>query len=217
MLTSYMRDQILNTLRSTDFAPWTGYIGLISAITNFRSGTVTEAAYTGYGTRPSAAFGAPADTSPAGGRQISNSGLVTFPQNTGGSESEIAFGIWDAATGGNLKAIGFLDSDPPLVGEVVDTTADQIVIPAHGMLADHRVFVLAAPGLALPAPLAENTAYYVGTVPDSDHITLSTTPANANPVNITTRGGALFMPYTPVAVATNATPQFAIGALVLQV
>jgi len=216
MLTTSFRDGILNTLRATDLTQWVGYVGLIKGITDFRAGTVTEAGYTGYGTRPSATFGAPADTSPAGGRQIANSGAVTFPQNTGSSEDEIAYGLWTAATAGTLKAIGFLDADPPVMGAVVDTTADQIVAAAHGMSADHRVFVLAAPGAVLPGGLAENTAYYVGTVPDSDHFTLSTTPANANPVNITTRGAALFMPYTPVTVAASATPQFAVGAIVFQ-
>jgi len=83
MFTHSYRDSVLNTLRGTDLTAWTGFVGLITAITDFRAGTVTEASYTGYGTRPSAAFGAPANTSPAGGRQISNSGAVTFPQNTG--------------------------------------------------------------------------------------------------------------------------------------
>lgn len=216
MFTTYFRDKILNTGRGTALAAWTPYVGLITAITNFRAGTVTEASYTGYGTRPSATLAAPADTAPIGGRFVSNSGSVTFPQNTGTSQDMIGFGWWDAATAGNLVGIGFLDADSPLVGMVVDTTADQIVAPSHGLVVDQRVYLLAAPGLPLPTGVSENTAYYVGTVPDANHITLSTTTGNGTPVNITALGGALLIPYTPVTVALNATPQFAAASLVME-
>jgi hypothetical protein len=209
MFTTSFRDTVLGTLG--------GFAGLLTAITSFRAGTVTEATYTGYGTRPAITYGAAADTTPAGGRQRANSALVTFPQNTGASQDMIGYGIYSAATAGTLQAIGFLDADPPVVGTVVDTTADQIVSYTHGLSVNQRVYVLAAPGAVIPTGLSENTAYFVGTVPDADHFTLSTTTANGAPVNITAGGAALFMPYTAVTVATNATPEFAIGAIVVQI
>jgi hypothetical protein len=49
-----------------------------------------------------------------------------------------------------------------------------------------------------------------------DVFTLSTTSGGAA-VNITVGGASLFMPYKVVTVATNATPEFAIGALVVQI
>jgi hypothetical protein len=215
MFTHSFRDSVLNTLRATDLTQWTGFIGLIKAISDFRAGTVTEAAYTGYGTRPSAAFGAPANTSPTGGRQISNSGAVTFPQNTGSNEDQIGFGLYTASTAGTLRAIGFLDADPPILG-TADDTGDLITAPAHGLSTDQRVFVLACPGAVIPTGLSENTAYFVlSSGLTTDAFKLSTSSGGAA-VNITAKGAALFMPYTAVTVATNATPEFAIGALVLQ-
>lgn len=212
MFTTAMRDSVLNTLRGTSLTSWTGFVGLLTAITDFRAGTVTEASYTGYGTRPSATFGAPATTSPAGGRQIANSAAVTFPQNTGSSQDMIAFGLYTAATVGTLNAIGFLDADPPILGTA--TTADTITAPANGLSNAQRVFVLAAPGAVIPAGLSENTAYFVISAA-TDTFQLSTTSGGAA-VDITASGAALFMPYTPVTVAASATPQFAISALVLQ-
>lgn len=209
MITHPERDTILNTYNSH-------FAGLIKSLSSLRTPTVTEADYTGYGTRPGITFGSVANTSPTGGRQRANSALVTFPQNTGASQDVIAWGLYAASTGGTPKRISFLDSDAPIIGAVDNTTTDQIIALAHGLSVDQRVYVLGAPGMVLPAGLSEDTAYYVGTVPDVDHFTLSTTPANANPVAITARGAAQFIPYTPVTIANNATPEFAIGSLILQ-
>jgi hypothetical protein len=83
MLTHAFRDTLLGNLG--------GFIGLIKSITDFRAGTVVEAAYTGYGVRPAVAWAAAADTVPTGGRQRSNSAIVSFPANTGANEDQIAF------------------------------------------------------------------------------------------------------------------------------
>src|SRR5262245_34541145 len=106
MFTTSFRDTCLGQLG--------GFIGLIKTISNWRAGTVTEAAYTGYGTRPAVTWSAAEDTSPAGGRQKKNTAAVTFPQNTGANEDQIAFGVYSASTAGTLHAIGLLDTDVPL-------------------------------------------------------------------------------------------------------
>ncbi len=141
---------------------------------------------------------------------------MTQPQYTGSNENQIGWGIWSLATGGVLYAWGFMDDDPPIIGNVIDTTADNFRAPAHGLVVDQRCLLLASPGLLLPAGVSENVEYFVGTVDDADTLSLSTTAADANPVAITALGGAMIMPYKSVTVATNATPEFAIGALVLQ-
>ena len=214
MLTHSFRDDILGTMDAATLTAWTGYCGLIKGITDFRAGTVTEAAYTGYGTRPSISFGAVANTSPTGGRQKANDVAVTFPQNTGANEDSFAWGIWTAATVGTLKAIGFLDADPPVLG--VGHVDDTITSYAHGLQTDQRVYVLAAPGAVIPTGLSENTAYFVlATGLTADVFSLSTSSGGAA-ANITVGGASLFMPYKAVTVATNATPEFAIGALIVQ-
>lgn len=216
MFTTSYRDDVLNVFRATTLTSISGFCGLIKTITDHRAGTVTEAAYTGYGTRPAITFGAPATTSPAGGREIANSALVTFPQNTGASEDQIGFGVWTAATAGTLKMIGLLDTDPPIFG-VGDPTADLIRAYAHGLATDQRVFVLATPGAVIPTGLSENTAYFVLAAGlTADVFALSTTSGGAA-VNITVGGAALFMSYKALTVAGSATPEFAVSALKIQI
>lgn len=207
MFTDSFRDSTLGNLG--------GFLGLIKAITAFRAGTVTEAAYTGYGTRPAVTWGAAANTSPSGGRQRANSGIVTFPTSSSANEDQIAWGVWSAATAGTLQAIGFLDTNPPLVGTA--DTADLITTQTlHGLIADERVFVLAAPGAVIPTGLAENTAYFVlATGLTTTAFKLSATSGGAA-IDITAGGAALFMPYRAVTVANGATPTVAIGAVVVQ-
>lgn len=216
MFTTPHRDLVLNVMDGATYTAFTPYCGLITAISNFRTPTVTEASYTGYGTRPSISFGAPTDTSPAGGRQKANDAVVTFPQNTGSAQDMIAYGIYDASTAGNLKMIGFLDADPPILG-TGNPTGELITAYAHGLATDQRVFVLAAPGAAIPTGLSENTAYFVLAAGlTADAFALSTTSGGAA-VNITAGGASLFMPYTAVTVAASATPEFAVGTIVVQI
>ena len=207
MFTTSFRDTCLGQLG--------GFIGLLTAISDWRAGTVTEASYTGYGTRPAVTWSAAEATSPAGGRQRKNTGAVTFPQNTGSNQDQIAFGVYSASTAGTLHVIGLLDTDPPIFG--VGNVDDTIDAYAHGLATDQRVFVLAAPGAVIPTGLSENTAYFVrATGLTADVFTLSTSSGGAA-VNVTVGGASLFAPYKAVTVATNATPEFAINALLVQI
>lgn len=207
MFTTSFRNTVLGTLG--------GFVGLIKGITDFRAGTVTEAAYTGYGTRPAVSWGATADTSPVGGRQVANSGAVTFPANTGANEDSFAFGVYSAATAGTLQAIGFLDTTAPILGEC-DTASLITTGTVHGLVTDERVYVLAVPGGVLPAGFSENTAYFVLAAGlTTTAFKLSATSGGAA-VTITVAGASFFMPYKAVTVAGGATPSFAIGALVVQ-
>jgi hypothetical protein len=215
MFTTAYRDSILDTMDGVALSAWTAYAGLITAITDFRAGTVTEASYTGYGTRPAVSFGAVANTTPTGGRQKANDATVTFGTNSGSSQDQIAFGLWTADTGGTLRAIGFLDTDPPVYG--TGATSDVITAPNHGLAADQRVFVLAVPGAPIPTGLNENTAYFVlasGLTTDAFSVSTS---SGGSAVNITASGAALFMPYKALTVANSSTPEFAPGALIVQI
>jgi len=190
------------------------HIGLIKAITAWRAGTVTEAAYTSYA-RSAITYGAVGNTTPTGGRQRANSAAVTFPANTGVSEDQIAWGEYSASSGGTLYSIGMLDTDPPIFG-VGEPTGDTISAFAHGLQTDQRVFVLAAPGAVIPTGLSEDTAYFVlASGLTADVFKLSTTSGGAA-VNVTAGGASMFIPYKAVTVAGGATPSFAIGALVVQ-
>jgi hypothetical protein len=214
MYTHSYRDDILNTMDGVALSAWSPFCGLFTAVTDLRAGTVTEATYTGYGTRPAISFGAPANTSPPGGRQKANDTAVTFPTNTGSTQDVIGFSIHTADTGGTLREIGFLDADPPFKG--VGNVDDTIDAYAHGLQTDQRVFVIAEPGAVIPTGLSENTPYFVLAAGlTADVFSLSTSSGGAA-ANITVGGAAMFMPYKAITIATSATPIFNIGTLVSQ-
>lgn len=214
MFTNTFRDAILETPDGTNLTAWTPYAGLLTAITSFRTPTVTEATYTGYA-RQLISLGAVGNTSPAGGRQKANDAIVSFPQNTGTTQDVLGMGFYTAVTSGLLYAIGTLDTDPPVFGTA--DTADLITAPAHGLQADQRVYVLAAPGAVIPAGLSEGTAYFVlATGLTTDAFKLSTS-SGGGAVDITASGAALFIPYKAVTIAALATPEFAVGTLKLQI
>lgn len=211
MLTSAGRDAFLDVIRGTNH-----WIGLFTAVSNWRTPTVTEATYTGY-----ARVQMTATTdwtqgdlgSPAVGRRIFNANEESFPQNTGSAQDVVAWGVNTASTAGTWRWIVALDDDPPIVGTVA--TTNTITAYAHGLVADQRVYVLGIPGAPFPTGFAEGTAYFVrATGLTSDTFTLATTSGGAA-VDVTLGSAALFIPYKAVTIANNATPRFAAGALEL--
>jgi hypothetical protein len=208
MFTTAGRDALL----AGTYAPT--HVSLIKAITDWRASTVTEAAFTGYA-RAAVTFGAAADTSPIGGRQRANTGALSFGTSSSANEDQIAYGVHSASSGGTLYSIGLLDTDSPVIG-TAETTAEDITAPAHGFSTDQRVFVLAAPGAPIPTGLSENTAYFVLAAGLTTDVFRLSTTSGGSAVNITARGAAMFCPYTPRTVANGATPQLAIGAVVVQ-
>ena len=209
MFTTAFRDTTLTQLVTLGT-----HIGLLTAITNFRTGSVTEASYTGYA-RVAITWGAAADTSPAGGRQRGNGAAVTFPQNTGANQDVIGWGVYSASVAGTLQDIGFLDADPPIMGTVSATT-DLITAYAHGLETDQRVFMMAAPAGAPPDIFAENTAYFVLAAGLTSAVFALSATSGGAAINATVNGIAWFLPYKAQTIATNSTPEFATGALLVQ-
>ncbi len=207
-------DRILNHMyRNSSFtSPVTVYAGLLTAVTDLEAGTVTETTYGSYA-RQAVTFGAPGGA--LNGRQITNSGAVTFPaKSDAGSVTLIACGIYDAVTAGNLFDINFLDSKDPLIATVDDITADTFEAPAHGMVNDQRVRLEQIPGSgSLPTGVSLNTDYFVVTA-TTDDFQLSTTQGGAA-INITAIGRCLVMPYTQLIINQNDAPQFATAQLKL--
>ncbi|MGE0347325.1 MAG: hypothetical protein AB7N73_14505 [Gemmatimonadales bacterium] len=100
--TSTDADAHLNTMRGSNAAAFTPYIGLLTAVTNVLTGAVTETSYTSYA-RQAVTFGAPSTV--GGKRKIANSAPVVFPVSTGGTPTITHFGIYDAVSGGNLRKV----------------------------------------------------------------------------------------------------------------
>jgi hypothetical protein len=210
MLTTPGRDLFL-----AEYDLKTTHLGLIASVTNFRTPSVTETGYPGYA-RAAITFGAAADTSPAGGRQVSDSVAVSFPENTGADVSVIGVGAYSASSGGTLYDIGLLGPDAPIVGTVSALT-DLITAYAHGLVADQRVFMMAHPFGVPPDVFAENTAYFVLAAGlTADVFALSATSGGAA-INATTPGAAWFLPYVAQTISTNSTMTFNINQYVFQI
>ncbi|MBI2817961.1 MAG: hypothetical protein HYX72_13590 [Acidobacteria bacterium] len=94
-------DAVLNVLRGTNLiAPASVYVGLFSTAPTDDGSTGTELSGNGY-TRQQVTFGAPAaDTGNL--RKVSNTNVITFGPATADWLQAVAFGVWDAATNGNL-------------------------------------------------------------------------------------------------------------------
>lgn len=212
MFTTSGRDVLLATLTGK-------FAGILTAVSDLRAGTVTEASYTGYsGIRPGITFGAAADSSPAGARQRANSATVAFGQNTGTSAVAIALGIYAANSGGTPEVVSFLSAVAPFVAVAQDGSPDQLYAPAHGLAADQRVRVIGAAGAPLPTGLAENTDYYVmSTDLATNSFRLSTATGNSGPVSLTSWGACQVLPINPVTIDPGATPEFAIDALTIRI
>jgi hypothetical protein len=212
MFTTAGRDNLLGNIDSL-------FAGLLTAVSDLRAGTVTEANYTGYSaTRPGVTFGSAAGSSPAGARQRANSSAVTFGTNTGSNQDMIAVGFFTANSGGTCRFIQYLSSVAPFVAVAQDGSPDQFYAAGHGLAADQRVRLIAAAGAPLPAGVSENTTYFVmSTDLATNAFRLSTSAGNSGPVSLTSWGACQVVPLNPVTVANGATPEYAIGALVVRI
>jgi hypothetical protein len=144
--------------------------------------------------------------------QKKNGAEIAFPQATGNWSEAVAVSIFDASSGGNMLARGWLGSD---AGKVFVAEADDETfnVPGHSLVVDDKVAVIAIPGGTLPTGVSEGTIYFVKTV-TGNVITLSATQGGAT-LAITTDGAGLIKKVVPKTVQTNDTLKFAIDALVL--
>lgn len=118
----YFEKQVLGWIKGTSVAssPVTLYIGLFTTNpgdtgTGAAPADGTEATGNAYArVAVTSASGWSAITASGTTQTLSNSGTITFPQATGswGGSGVMAWGIWDAATVGNLIAWGALTGAP---------------------------------------------------------------------------------------------------------
>ena len=100
--TQYYSNAVLNVLRNTAVsAIATPYVGLFSTALADNSHAGTELTGNGYA-RQAVTFGAPTQLT-VNSQQIANTNTITFGPATGSDWLQaVAFGVWDAATNGNL-------------------------------------------------------------------------------------------------------------------
>jgi hypothetical protein len=168
--------------------------------------TSNEASYTSY------ARVAVARTSggwTVSGNQVTNAGLIQFPQCTGGSNNITHWSIGVASSGASkILYKGHVGSIPlPFTAK----TDDSIEIPGHTLAVDDRVAFYAEPGQGLPTGITEGQVYWVKTV-SGNTITISTTQGGAT-VDITAAGSGMGSEVTVLAVTNLVQPQFSAGQL----
>lgn len=141
----------------------TPFIGLLTAVTN-DAGTVTEAAYTGYA-RVAAAFSAPSGSQPV---TVSNSGTLTFGTCTNAGtavvETEIAFGLYDASSSGDLITWDYLGGSNWNPFDCTNASPGVITCDGTTFTNGQQIALSTRFGGTLPTGLAQFTLYTVAGV-----------------------------------------------------
>lgn len=206
MLTTAERDAILATFDGT-------FVALFSAVTDHRAGTVTELDEF---PRQEVELAAAGNTTPAGGRQRVSSNEQAFGANPGSEVSAIAWGLFDAASGGSPRVIGYLGTKPARWG-TAETGSEDITVPAHTLEADQIVRFMAHPGAPMPTGLSENTDYYVIAAGLTTDVFRVSDTEGGSAVDLTTAGAMLVIPRAPLIIQAGAEPIIQAGGVVVQI
>lgn len=177
------------------------------------SQTTSECAYTNYA-RVAVARSAGGWT--VSSNQVSNAAAITFPESDT-SETAMFWGIGrSSSAAGTLDFKGHIGAAcKMLVVESADLTNNDITVPSHGYVADNRVVFYASMGATLPTGITEGTVYFVlATGLATDTFRISTT-SGGSAVDITAIGAGLVGLVTPIAIADTISPNFAAGALIV--
>lgn len=192
-----------------------GVIPSGTTVSSVTGTTVTlSAAVTGAGvgsgdTISFSAFAAASGTSPS---SMLNGAAVTFPQATASWGTVVAFGLYDASTGGNLIDWDWLGLDPwvpfscssasPGVLTAIGITANSTPTLANGA----NAVVSAEYGGTLPTGLSAGTVYTVAGL-SADTFNLGT--------NTSSTGSGMVRQITEQPIAANVTASFAANSLQL--
>lgn len=183
----------------------TPYIGLLTAVTN-DAGTVTEAAYTGYA-RVAAAFGAPTGSQPV---TVSNSGTLTFGVCTNAGtavvETEIAFGLYDALTSGDLITWDYLGGSSWYPFDCSMASPGTFTCDGTTLTNGQQIALTTRFGGTLPTGLAQYTLYTVAGV--------SGNTFNVG-VNTSSIGDGMLKVAVPQSIVPGSQPIISPGSLVV--
>jgi uncharacterized RDD family membrane protein YckC len=148
----------------------------------------------------------------AGPTSNSNNSTITFPQATASWGTVVAFGLYDAVSGGDLLAWDWLGNDPWFPFQC--TSASPGVVTAYGITAG------STPNLANGASVVF-TARFGGTLPSGFSSQTTETVAGLSndtfnvSVNTTTTGGGMVRQVVSQSIPSGVTASFAVGSLIL--
>lgn len=191
----------------TSYTMPTSYVGLYTAAPTDAGGG-TEVSGNGYarvattGTTWNAASGsAPASNS--------NAAAITFPQSTASWGTLVAWGLFDAATAGNLLVSDYIGPTTATWLPFTCSSASPGVLtsPAHGLANGNSIVVSAEYGGTLPATAGSWAGLLTVAGVTTDTFTAG--------VNTTGSGDGLWRLVVPLVTGGVATQSFAIGALTI--
>lgn len=148
--------------------------------------------------------------------QVVNAATISFPESDS-SETAMFWGIGRESSGAtSLDFKGHIGAACKFfMVSPAELTNNDVIVPAHGYVANDRVVFYASMGSALPTGLTEGTVYHVistGLATDSFRVSTS---QGGSAVDITAAGAGLVGKVTPVAIADTITPSFAASALLV--
>lgn len=152
----------------------------------------------------------------ASGGAKSNGTAISFVPATADWGNCVAFGIFDASSGGNLITWAWLTDNPEIANiGTAAATGDLFTAYAHGLANGNQIVFFAPPGGQLPTGITANTAYYVvGSTTNTFQV--SATSGGAA-IDITTDGGWYAIKIKNVQVNNGDTAVFSAGSLNLSV
>jgi hypothetical protein len=147
---------------------------------------------------------------------LTNNAAVTFPAATGaGFGTVIAFGLFDAATTGNLLLWDFLGNFNWLPFEI-PTTSNLATVKGNGMSSNDPVVFTAEYGGTLPTlSTGTMTGYTINFVatPATDTINIDTTSGPATPIVTTSSGSGMVRKIVQQSIPAGVTASFAAAQL----
>lgn len=210
--TDYVSQGVLNhiTGRAAIFSKPTAYVALFTAMGSDSGTGFTEVPTSGTGyarvATTSGTWNAAAGTAPS---STSNSGNISFAQATSGWGTIVGFGLYDAATAGDLLDYDWLGNYAYLPFTNATGTSGVITAPAHGYANGDQVIFTGEYGGTLPTGLTAETLYTV------ENATTNTFDVGAD---LTTVGNGMVRKVATQAIASGVTASFSggtPGALVL--
>lgn len=190
----------------------TVYIALFTAVGTDAGTGFTEVSGGSYARAATAGadWNSPSGSAPS---SISNANTITFPTATADWGSVIAFGLYDASTGGNLLAWDFFGNYTWLPATVSAASPAVITSKAHGFSAADLVEWTIEYGGTNPTFSASNfTGVLTVVSPATDTFTVTNAAAA---VNTSATGSGMVRKIISQAVASGASAAFPAGSLVI--
>lgn len=204
------------TGKAAIFALPTVYLALFTAVGSDAGTGFTEISGNGYArvAAGAASWNAASGSAPS---TISNSAALAFPVPTGtwasAAAPAIAWGLYDAPTGGNLLAWDYLGSFSWMPATASQAAPAVLTAPAHGFANSDTFVVDNEYGGTLPGFSQSNFAGLLA-VANATADTFTVTNGGTA-VNTSSKGSVMLRKVLPQPVPVNAQVSFAPGALSL--